>query len=270
MQDLNSNKLNGIDRGKLEAIHPEYYNNLLNQSIHSVIIKNWSTENLLYTIFYRLNSASVPLSAQELRKALKPGEFLNLIDDYCSESNAIKKLLKSDTPDPRMRDMDLILRYIVMTSYIERYRGNYKKAIDEICDYYNSTWEKTKQSVHDLLVSFEKCIDLAMRVFGDKAFIRVKSETRNERINRALFDVIVYYFNQIDSALVIDKADSIRKITNDLSEFDTQFIKAISSNTNNLKEISVRFVLYGNKLEEIFGPIVKIPSNLEKHFSQIK
>ena len=243
----------------------------MNQSIHSMIIKNWSTENLLYTIFYRLNSASLPLSAQELRKALKPGEFLNLIDNYCSESIAIKKLSKSSSPDPRMRDMDLILRYIVMTKYIDKYRGNYKKALDEICDFNNSNWEKSKQNVHDILVSFEKNIDLAIRIFGDeKVFVRTGGVKNDKRINRALFDVVVYYINQIDHRKLLDNAQNIVDATNDLCEFDSQFIKAISSNTNNLKEVSTRFVLYGNKLKEFLGPLVKIPTNLEKHFAQIK
>ncbi len=270
LSELNSGKLNGFDRTKLEQTYPELYNNLLNQSLRSIIIKNWSTENLLYTIFYRLNSGSLPLSPQELRKALKPGEFLDLIDAYCTGSNALQKIMKETAPDPRMRDMDLILRYFVMTQHIDSYRGNYKKAVDDICDYYNNNWVKYKDKVRDILVSFEKTIDLSIKVFGeDNAFKRFGTKTER-RINRALFDVIVSYFSKIPPDQLVQHADKIKQITQELCEYDSFFSKAISSNTNNLKEVSTRFVLYGRKLKEILGHSVRIPTSLEQHFSTIK
>ena len=49
-----------------------------NQSIRTVVVKNWQDEDVLYVIFHRLNTGSVPLSPQELRQALLPGPFLKL------------------------------------------------------------------------------------------------------------------------------------------------------------------------------------------------
>src|SRR5216684_766858 len=47
-----------------------------NQPIRTVIVRNWQSEKVLYIIFHRLNTSSVPLSPQELRQALHPGKFL--------------------------------------------------------------------------------------------------------------------------------------------------------------------------------------------------
>ena len=271
LAELTSEKLNGISYKKLEENFPDLYNNLLNQSLRSIIIKNWSTENLLYTIFYRLNSGSLPLSPQELRKALKPGAFLDFIDSYCSESNALKIIMKSNKPDPRMRDMDLLLRFFVMTKHITEYKGNYKRALDEICDFYNKQWNKEKNQVTNVLSSFEKTIDYAVKVFTEtNVFRRLGSNKNDSRINRAIFDVVCYYFSHLEIENHLDKSDAIINMTNDLCKYDNVFIKSISSNTNNLKETATRFVIYGRKLQEILGIQVNIPSNLKNHFSTIR
>jgi len=269
LSGLNSNTLNGFSAKRLENEFPDLYNNLLNQAIRSIIIKNWTSENLLYTIFYRLNSGSLPLSPQELRKALKPGNFLDYIDKYCSESKAIEKLFKTSNPDPRMRDMDLVLRFFVMTKHIEEYRGNYKNALDTVCDFYNKNWIKQKNQVDETLNSFETTISLAFDVFGeDQAFHRPNPQKIDYRINRALFDIICYYFTLLGNEVILLFRNEITKMTFELLESNQVFIKSISSNTNNLKETSARFVIYGEKIQSIIGQTIAIPSNLKTHYSK--
>jgi len=267
---LNLKSINGLNVNDLQKDHSELYNNLLNQSIRSIIIKNWSTENLLYTIFFRLNSGSLPLSPQELRKALKPGEFLKRIDSYCTDSKAISFLFDDNTPDPRMRDMDLLLRFIVMTAFIDKYKGNYKTAVDQVCDYFNRDWPKHEPEYNKILESFENSIELAREIFGDEEVFRRKSNLKIEkRINRALFDVITYYFSLIDKISLLSKKIEIKEKTQELYSNNPQFIKSISSNTNNLKETASRFVIYGTLLQEIISAPVEIPKNLKDHFSKI-
>ncbi|MFM6529284.1 MAG: DUF262 domain-containing protein, partial [Dolichospermum sp.] len=87
-------------------------NDLDNQTIRTVLIRSWTQENLLYKIFLRLNIGGTPLSPQELRQALHPGTFTNWLDDQSVESKALRKIFKSSNPDYRMRDVELLLRYI--------------------------------------------------------------------------------------------------------------------------------------------------------------
>ncbi len=270
LEGLNSGELNGLDKESLNQQKPELYNNLLTQSIRSIIIRNWKNEDLLYTIFYRLNSGSLPLSPQELRKALKPGPFLELIDVFCSQSKVMKYLLKTKVPDPRMRDMDLLLRYFVMTKHITEYKGNYKEALDRICDIYNKHWDTYEKEVHSILNEFDQVIARAFDIFGENEAFRRLSKNRSEsRVNRALFDVITFYFRQIPPTVLPTFTEQIKISTLDLCETDERFKKAISSNTNNLKETATRFVIYGKKIQEIVGLSINIPSNLERHFTKI-
>jgi hypothetical protein len=266
---LKSSKINGLDFVQLEQQHPDLYNNLLNQSIRSIIIKNWTTENLLYTIFFRLNSGSLPLSPQELRKALKPGEFLKKIDFYCLESVAIKFLFGDDVPDARMRDMDLLLRFFVMNRFIDEYKGNYKSAVDQVCDFYNKSWNRSETEVNKYLENFEHTIAKARLIFGDDEVFRRKSNSKVERrINRALFDIVVYYLSQVDDNVAAACSKKIKDLTDDLSQRNPQFMKALSSNTNNLKETSTRFVIYGEGLQGL-SINVRIPQNLKDYYSKL-
>ena len=41
-----------------------------NQTIRTVVVRNWPDDSFLYLVFLRLNTGSVPLSPQELRQAL--------------------------------------------------------------------------------------------------------------------------------------------------------------------------------------------------------
>ena len=70
--------------------------NLDNQTIRTILIRNWHSESLLYKIFLRLNMESTPLSAQELRQALHPGEFVSFLDDRSVESQIMKKCKWND------------------------------------------------------------------------------------------------------------------------------------------------------------------------------
>lgn len=68
-------ELNGKTYSDIENEMGEYISRLENQSIRTIVIKNWPDEAFLYTVFLRLNTGSKKLLSQELRQALKPGPF---------------------------------------------------------------------------------------------------------------------------------------------------------------------------------------------------
>ena len=65
-----------------------------NQTIRTVVIRNWPNESFLYLVFLRLNTGGVPLAPQELRQALHPGPFTNFIDEHALESDSIRRALR--------------------------------------------------------------------------------------------------------------------------------------------------------------------------------
>ena len=258
---LNNKSLNGFKWKDLADAHPDYYNNLLIYTIRSVIIKNWPSENFLYTIFYRLNTGSVALSPQELRKSLKPGKFLAYIDTFASKSKIIKDLVGKSEPDPRMKDLDLVLRFLAFKNNIQNYRGNYKDFIDKICDIYNEDWQQSRTELDALLLKMEDTIKTSITVFSKERVFRRQGQKRTEsRINRALFDVVMYYFSAIDHTQLVASKAEIKKALDKLLKEDQEFITSISLATNGLNETKTRFRILGALLNTIPGIVVEVPN----------
>jgi hypothetical protein len=107
------------------------YNALCNQAIRTVVIRNWKDTNFLHTVFLRLNTGSVNLSPQELRQALLPGKFSDYVDEAAAESAGLRKLLGLEGPDPRMRDIEILARFLAFRFFAETYPGRMKEFLDQ-------------------------------------------------------------------------------------------------------------------------------------------
>lgn len=274
LKNLSNKKLNNIDFQMLEEKYPDLFNTFINQSIRSVIIKNWPSETFLYTIFFRLNSGSLGLSPQELRQALMPGEFMKFVDKFSQENIPLKNILGLKKPDYRMRDIDLAIRYFAFKNKIDTYTGNYKLFLDETCRLYNSTWESEKENLLRQGDMLSEAIDFSISIFGNSnVFRKWKGDSFESRMNRAIFDVMVYYFSNNDVRETLRGSEEIIKnkfIT--LCKADIYFLKSISSNTNNMIETSTRYIVWGMALNEIKADVVSayIPRNLFDNYSAIK
>ena len=270
LSGLRNNELNGLSYSDLETNFPDLYNNFLNQSIRSVIIKNWPSDNFLYTIFFRLNTGSLGLSPQELRRALKPGPFMDFVDDFSRDSKEIKEILKLSEPDYRMRDIDLVIRYFAFRNFANEYKGDFKTFLDKTCETFNKDWIKKEALVKAQAEELNTAIRLCIDIFGkDNVFRKWKEKKYESRMNRAIFDVLIYYFSIAKNRnKFFDKKKLIKEKFNDFCTNNSQFIKSISSNTNNLIETSTRFILWGNVIKNIDKNIT-IPSRLNAYFKNI-
>lgn len=271
LKGLRNDELNGLSHKNLETKFPELYENFLNQSIRSVIIKNWPSDNFLYTIFFRLNTGSLGLSPQELRRALKPGPFMDFVDDFSQDSKEIKEILKLSKPDYRMRDIDLVIRYYAFRNFVNDYRGDYKSFLDNTCESFNKEWHRKEKLIREQAEQLNSAIRLCVDIFGkDSVFRRWKSRKYESRMNRAVFDILIYYFSvSKNNNLFIKNKKIIKEKFNDFCMNDNRFIKSISSNTNNLMETSTRFALWGKALKH-FDNTIAIPSRLNTHFRNIQ
>ena len=152
-------ELNGMTYADIETEENDYITNLENQSIRTIVIKNWPDEAFLYTVFLRLNTGSKKLSSQELRQALKPGAFLNYLDDATAKSDAMMKMLNNKTADSRMKDIELALRYFSFKFNIEEYKGNLKNFLDDTCEKLNNRWEQDNELLKKEFEQLEKAIE---------------------------------------------------------------------------------------------------------------
>ncbi len=235
-------------------------NVLDNQTIRTVLIRNWPNENLLYKIFLRLNIGGTPLSPQELRQALHPGDFINWLDDQSVESKALRKIFKSSNPDPGMRDVELLLRYIGFHYFLSDYRGNLKEFLDMTCAKLNN------QRYHDItnvVNQFEEAVQTTINIFAEEKFSRLWSSRNNKyqsQFNRAILDVMVFYFSD---EIIRESAEKhkpeVEEAFKKLCSSNSDFREAVERRTQNIPEIYNRLRLWGESLLEVLDVDFNLP-----------
>lgn len=245
-------EINGSTIIEARRNFPEYVRNLENQPIRTIVIKNWPDEPFLYTVFLRLNTGSKKLSPQELRQALKPGKFLDYLDEKTSTSQEIMKMLNNKGADPRMKDIELALRFYALHFYFDDYNGNLKEFLDSTCEKLNAKWEMYRESIDHLFVQLEDAIAFSYEVMHSSSpFSRYSEGNCLNRFNIPIFELFSYYFvdERIRDAIKKDPEEFRRKFIamND----KTDFINAVSSSTKNTENVSTRFSCFYKLLAEL-------------------
>jgi len=236
-------------------------NSFENQSIRTIVIRNWKDDRYLHSVFLRINTGSVQLSPQELRQALHPGPFADFIDDFSVKSEALQEALKITEPDFRMRDAELVLRYFAYQFFAHDYNGNLKAFLDHAVDHFNRNWDKTKESVESSANAFESSLGSIRHVFGERDELRKWNGTIYEkRINRAVFDIMMYYIS--DVALrreFVKKARRIKTEFEKLCTKDAEFRSSIEATTKSVGANQIRFQRWKETLERVTGRKVESP-----------
>jgi len=241
-----------------------YLNNrrqLGNADIRTTVISGFQDEDVLYDIFYRINTGSVPLSSQELRQVLNRGEFAQYLLEMTGEENPLWKVLGIDLPDPRLRDVELLLRLIALRRFSAEYRGNLKAFLDDSMEKLNGYWARERVAVEDLTTELFEAIEAAMKIFGDNVGRRLKSGRFDRALNRALFEVQAYYlsFPKIRMAALKNKASIVEAARGLFANHE--FNASIESTTKSIENYRTRFGRYRRMLQnvlEIDVPAIEI------------
>lgn len=232
-----------------------------NHTIRTVVIRGWSSDSFLYRVFLRLNTGSVKLSPQELRQALQPGPFTDFVDKYATKSEAIKRALRITRPDRRMADTEVFIRYLAFANALESYSGNLSPFLDDFCALLNRQWQTREQQIYDQLAACEAAIDATIEIFGqDHAFSRWRRGRYERPFNRAVFDVMTYFFRHEGVAVsAISRRDSVENAFKELCESDGPFESAISATTKTVGAISYRIRRWGETLQGAIGTTIDMP-----------
>lgn len=232
-----------------------------NQTIRTVVLRNWPSEDYLYLVFLRLNSGSLPLSPQELRQVVSPGRFTNFATDFTSKSAAVMGLFNShQQPDFRMRDVELSIRYFGLVNYLDGYTGNLKLFLDETSQKLNSEWDTLESIVRGQGLELENAIQVTWEVFSEDAFRKWNGKDFERRFNRAVFDVMVYFFrDKITRQKALDNRQAVIEGFQKLCEQSAPFRTSIETTTKSIGALSTRLQLWGQRLSKILDFEVSIP-----------
>lgn len=235
---------------------------LENYGIRAVLLRNWKTEKLLGHVFLRLNMGSKALSPQELRQALHPGPFLDFVDAAAARSTAIKDILGKNEPDFRMRDVELMIRYLSFRHLLERYRGNLKEFLDETCAHFNKHWDSLRPQLTQEAIELDHYHKLIKTAFGERynygKWLGPKFEPR---FNRAVFDVLIQALTVPGVFDII--ASSPEKMTTafkNICSSDEAFLNSIERTTKSVDATRYRLHAWASALSDAYACPITPPS----------
>jgi len=260
-------QLNGLTIEEIEddPTSKRYVRRLKNRTIRTVVIRKWPNDQFLHLVFHRLNHQTLPLSAQELRQALSPGAFATYVDRYAAQSHRINSVLGVKGADFRMRDVELLVRHLAFCFRVEEYAGNLKKFLDNTCDLFNKEWSDWKSDIEAACKRCDESIVATEQIFGDSAFRRFENGRYESRFNRAVFDIMTYYFSNSEVAAgAMALSGDVKKAFEELSSSDAEFTNSLKSTTKTMGATSTRFAKWGDALAQALGRELEVPRLTDK------
>jgi hypothetical protein len=246
--------LNGKTFNDLQKEKNSYLEGFMNAPIRTVIIRAWTNKAFLHNVFIRLNTGSLSLSPQELRQALFTGAFTQAVDDYSAQSPGLHKLLGSKSGDFRMRDAELLIRYLSFRHFIHLYEGNLKKFLDETCEKLNKGWAQDQANIRKDFASFEQAIDLGFQIFGDNFGEKWAPDTatgtfRYEgRLNKAVLDIMLHSLSETKAPLTDTQILNVENQFKQLCQEQGQFFNALTTTTKSYEAVKTRFNVWQQAL----------------------
>jgi hypothetical protein len=230
------------------------FRTLMNSDIRCTVISNYESVQVLYDIFYRLNTGSVPLSSQELRQVLNRGDFANYLIATTNSYVPLHDVLNLNGPDARLRDAEILLRYIAFSLFGDEYTGNLTPFLDTKMAYVNKHWDEMEKVVTGLTTEFnEATADLLASLPPGKVGRKYTEKGWETRFNRALFEVEAYYAARLEPGLLEDKSTTFISAFESLCLERPEFIDSIETSTKNIDKYYTRFSLFRDMLNSSLG-----------------
>jgi hypothetical protein len=241
---------------------PKYaglYRQFQNQPVRAAIIVGAKTDDVLYDIFYRLNSGSVPLSGQELRQTFLRGAFTDYLFNATNTFQPIHRVMNLTGPDQRMYDAEIVLRYFATALSVVAYAGNLKRYLDETTTALNADWITYATRVQKQYESMNRAISrLSTLVEVRHIGRRLIGERYDGRLNRALLEVQLYYFSHLTAVKKTQSeqyADALRTLCR-----SEKFADSIELTTKSVGRFRTRFAMFGRLVKKVFGRSIELPS----------
>ncbi len=186
----------------------------------------------IYKIFERLNTGGTTLTPQEIRNSSCHGPFNDMLVDANVDS-AWREIFGSLRPDPRMRDVELIVRFLALYEASESYSKPMKEFITNYMARHQR--EAKPQSYRDLFIGTARNV---FESLGSKPFHVRRG------INVAVFDSVMVAFakSQTTPSDICERYQSL--VTN------TDFTNATTAGTTDVDTVRERLELASQVLFE--------------------
>lgn len=247
-----------LNRKAFSHLDKELQTKIRTTTIHSIIIKKESNEDIKFEIFERLNTGATKLNEDEIRNTVYRGKYIKLLAEL-SDNETFDGLIRKENYKTRMIYRGLVLRFLALS---EKSYLNYKSPMKQFCNKeLRENRELSDSKSKEYKERFFHCLDLVKTVFGSKAFRRYipgkqdspQGSWAEDQINLALFDLQMVGFRNYSKNEVLAKADYIREALLDLMINNEEFQLLIAYKTSDTDNVKRRFRIWMDTLEEIIG-----------------
>lgn len=204
------------------------------------IIRPETPPKVKFTIFHRINTGGMVLTAQEIRHATFPGRAPGLLRQLAASDEFKTATLFSVNPK-RMDDRECVLRHLAfrMTNF-----KSYKKP--DLNDFLGSAMNMLNNSNEDtvelLKREFQRAMVLCHEIFGAYAFRKFnRRQGSRGPINKALFETWSTAVLDFDEDQLRSSAHGILSGLEDALETDIEYVKSLSLATGGINPINKRF-----------------------------
>ncbi len=204
-------------------------------------------------IFQRVNTAGVPLTAQEMRNALYPKKATDLLksmvklDSFC-------KVTGGKIPSKRMTDCDFANRFVAFYLYRKDYDGNLDEFMGDALEKVN---KMQQQEIDSILRSFDRSMQICYKLFGNTAFKRPDPQKPNSflKTNKAIFEVLsvsIAHLTDNEQNILVQKRNQFQNDIYSLFKDET-FIKSITSGTAKIPQVEYRHTKVQQLIKQVIS-----------------
>lgn len=236
-------ELNGKKFSELGELQAE----LEATTIRCIILRKENPKKLIREIFSRLNQGAVELSAQEIRHAIYPGKF----DDLLAELGANPLIanfgiaVTSDRTKDNKEAEEQVLRFFAFYEKFDSYEKYLKTFLDE---YMEAKSEIETDQIDTMRELFNKAIANCKLVFQNDVF----SDTTRERKGKqglVYYDLLMSSIGTLETTIINSKKDAIKNAFTKLCNSE-EFRKTLSGGLQNKASIVKRRTLWENLLND--------------------
>jgi len=209
------------------------------KKLNIFVLKPSTPMEVVYDLFNRINTGGTQLNRQEVRNCIYIGKSTRLLKEL-SEKEYFKRAISYGVSPIRMKDRELILRYIAFNffDFKNKYEGNISGFIENAMKEINM-WDDER--IEKLKFDFKRVMEWTHRIWGDKNF-RIPTEKTRGTINMAIFETICYSVSKMSDEYIIKYIHHLRKGYDNLIDNDVYY-DAVTRSTNSKIKVDDRFRL---------------------------
>ena len=210
---------------------------LKNALLRAILVKQIDPKDdtSIYHVFERLNTGGTLLKPQEVRNCVYFGKLSKLLSEL-NENVFWRKILGKPLPDIHLKDVELILRYMSLYHWADRYEKPMK---DFLSKYMNRHRNPSEQFINEEKKRFETVCKVVVEALGERPF------RPRGRLNSAVYECMFLAFARHGETYPQDIKEKYERLLS-----NTIFQELTTAATTDVESVRKRAEM---ALNELFG-----------------